>query len=112
HIHCCQRKTTHKGSFFPWLGWQGSVTSRDPGTSRLRSQFAPEDSLADCHWQSSPANQTRRFDTYTAAKEKRPTRGRSFLGWGGRDRTCESRDQNPVPYRLATPQYDEALCYH
>ncbi|SVB06902.1 uncharacterized protein METZ01_LOCUS159756, partial [marine metagenome] len=25
-------------------------------------------------------------------------------GWGGRDRTCESRDQNPMPYHLATPQ--------
>ncbi len=24
-------------------------------------------------------------------------------GWGGRIRTCESRDQNPLPYRLATP---------
>ena len=26
------------------------------------------------------------------------------IGWGGRIRTCESRDQNPMPYRLATPQ--------
>ena len=25
-------------------------------------------------------------------------------GWGGRDRTYECRDQNPVPYHLATPQ--------
>ena len=25
-------------------------------------------------------------------------------GWGGRIRTCACRDQNPVPYRLATPQ--------
>jgi hypothetical protein len=25
-------------------------------------------------------------------------------GWGGRDRTFECRNQNPVPYRLATPQ--------
>src|SRR5690348_338515 len=24
-------------------------------------------------------------------------------GWGGRIRTCECRDQNPVPYHLATP---------
>ncbi len=30
---------------------------------------------------------------------------RSFVaGWGGRDRTCAWRDQNPLPYRLATPQ--------
>ena len=29
---------------------------------------------------------------------------RSF-GWAGRDRTCEWRDQNPLPYHLATAQY-------
>ena len=31
----------------------------------------------------------------------------SFLshGWGGRTRTHEWRDQNPLPYHLATPQY-------
>ena len=28
-------------------------------------------------------------------------------GWGGRDRTSEWRNQNPLPYRLATPQQDE-----
>src|ERR1700744_4226859 len=26
------------------------------------------------------------------------------VGWGGRDRTSEWRNQNPLPYRLATPQ--------
>ena len=26
------------------------------------------------------------------------------IGWGGRIRTCEWRDQNPLPYHLATPQ--------
>ncbi len=26
-------------------------------------------------------------------------------GWGGRDRTSEWRNQNPLPYRLATPQW-------
>ena len=26
-------------------------------------------------------------------------------GWGGRDRTYECRNQNPVPYHLATPQF-------
>ena len=25
-------------------------------------------------------------------------------GWGGRIRTYGTRDQNPLPYRLATPQ--------
>ena len=28
----------------------------------------------------------------------------SLNGWGGRDRTYECRNQNPVPYHLATPQ--------
>ena len=27
-----------------------------------------------------------------------------MIGWGGRDRTSEWRNQNPLPYRLATPQ--------
>src|SRR6185295_15276148 len=36
----------------------------------------------------------------------RPTGGpaRRVGGWGGRDRTYECRNQNPVPYHLATPQ--------
>ena len=29
----------------------------------------------------------------------------SFIGWGGRIRTYGCWNQNPVPYRLATPQY-------
>src|SRR5690348_3974721 len=28
-------------------------------------------------------------------------------GWGGRIRTCECRDQNPVPYHLATPHHEQ-----
>lgn len=31
-------------------------------------------------------------------------RGSGASGWGGRDRTSEWRNQNPLPYRLATPQ--------
>src|SRR6188474_1044155 len=30
-------------------------------------------------------------------------------GWGGRDRTYECRNQNPVPYHLATPQRKTVL---
>ena len=30
-------------------------------------------------------------------------RSLSSDGWGGRDRTSEWRNQNPLPYRLATP---------
>ena len=33
-----------------------------------------------------------------------PDRRHSVGGWGGRDRTYECRNQNPVPYHLATPQ--------
>ena len=29
---------------------------------------------------------------------------KSKFGWGGRTRTHEWRDQNPLPYHLATPQ--------
>ena len=29
-------------------------------------------------------------------------------GWGGRDRTSEWGNQNPLPYRLATPQRPNA----
>ncbi len=31
------------------------------------------------------------------------------IGWGGRDRTYECRNQNPVPYHLATPQRKPCL---
>ena len=31
-------------------------------------------------------------------------------GWGGRDRTYECRNQNPVPYHLATPQRKTGAC--
>ena len=30
---------------------------------------------------------------------------KSRSGWGGRIRTYGTRDQNPLPYRLATPQH-------
>src|ERR1700676_4148726 len=32
----------------------------------------------------------------------------SHVGWGGRIRTSEWRDQNPLPYHLATPQHFQA----
>src|SRR2546421_28336 len=34
-------------------------------------------------------------------------RGLSGIGWGGRIRTSEWRDQNPLPYHLATPQIQQ-----
>ena len=36
--------------------------------------------------------------------QARPARVTLAVGWGGRDRTFACRNQNPVPYRLATPQ--------
>ena len=30
-----------------------------------------------------------------------------YFGWGARDRTWEWRNQNPLPYRLATPQQEK-----
>ncbi len=30
-------------------------------------------------------------------------------GWGGRDRTFVSRDQNPLPYHLATPHSEDFI---
>ena len=32
-------------------------------------------------------------------------------GWGGRIRTYGTRDQNPMPYHLATPQLNIELHY-
>lgn len=34
---------------------------------------------------------------------------RAKTGWGGRIRTSECRDQNPVPYHLATPQEEKSM---
>jgi hypothetical protein len=39
----------------------------------------------------------------SARDRKRPILWRK-TGWGGRDRTSVWRNQNPLPYRLATPQ--------
>src|SRR6266576_6051166 len=48
-----------------------------------------------------------------AARSQRSVRI-SKNGWGGRDRTYECRNQNPVPYHLATPQWsfsaDDVTC--
>ena len=39
------------------------------------------------------------------SREITPRKSMSCAGWGGRNRTSEWRNQNPLPYRLATPQY-------
>ena len=43
--------------------------------------------------------QHHKFDSANAAQEEEKT------GWGARDRTWEWRNQNPLPYRLATPHH-------
>ena len=35
----------------------------------------------------------------------------NIIGWGGRIRTYGTRDQNPMPYHLATPQTYIGLHY-
>ncbi len=40
----------------------------------------------------------------------RPLSSRASHGWGGRIRTSEWRDQNPLPYHLATPQSLSRSC--
>ena len=47
------------------------------------------------------ANATTRQLSCCSAGQKR---GQCKIGWGGRIRTYEWRDQNPLPYHLATPQ--------
>jgi hypothetical protein len=44
----------------------------------------------------------RNVGTIGKCHDSRPETG--LVGWGGRDRTSACRNQNPVPYRLATPQ--------
>src|SRR5271166_5649460 len=39
---------------------------------------------------------------------RRATADPPGLGWGARNRTWEWRNQNPLPYRLATPQHQRA----
>src|SRR3989338_9005268 len=40
----------------------------------------------------------------TQQQKQPPPAAVRLTGWGGRDRTYECRNQNPMPYHLATPQ--------
>src|SRR5688572_1828436 len=55
---------------------------------------------------STPSKKFSRGPRATAAAvfQPRPLGAGLQTGWGGRDRTYECRNQNPVPYHLATPQ--------
>src|SRR5512139_1018094 len=41
----------------------------------------------------------------TQQQKQPPPAAVRLSGWGGRDRTYECRNQNPMPYHLATPQW-------
>src|SRR3990167_6081610 len=41
----------------------------------------------------------------TQQQKQPPPAAVRLNGWGGRDRTYECRNQNPMPYHLATPQW-------
>ena len=43
--------------------------------------------------------------------EKSESQDFRIFGWDGWIRTSECRSQSPVPYRLATPQYNEHIYY-
>ena len=72
--------------------WQRESPVRFGRGGRLTRRFGPQ--------------QMRVHGGYTALLLKSLKSKFSFKinGWGGRDRTSEWRNQNPLPYRLATPQ--------
>src|SRR3569832_285182 len=45
----------------------------------------------------------------TQQQKQPPPAAVRLTGWGGRDRTYECRNQNPMPYHLATPQLNRVL---
>ncbi len=42
-------------------------------------------------------------------KQKKERKAPFLFGWDGRIRTDECGSQSPVPYRLATPQYQDII---
>ena len=72
------------------------VSQRHPAGPRVNQPGFPGDKAADQAAAWSPGS------VFIGGKN---------AGWGGRDRTCESRDQNPLPYHLATPQCSAARTY-
>src|SRR5574340_1559541 len=41
----------------------------------------------------------------TQQQKQPPPAAAHLTGWGGRDRTCECRNHNTMPYHFATPQW-------
>ena len=82
-------------------GWGGRIDSGFALGALHRRRYAlPSKRIGVCRTLfSSCVSELRTYQlgqTYTCLHTK--------YGWGGRIRTCECWDQNPVPCRLATPQ--------
>ena len=98
-------------STVPDPGWGGRITRR----RLLRRRGLAPSGPPRCARRSMPAcgGHCRTFDGSNPAdlsyrSGRRPSSVRSTIpdpGWGGRIRTCAYRDQNPGPYRLATPHF-------
>ena len=59
--------------------------------------------ILGCRW-----SRAKRANGPTCERKEKSTQ-HANNGWGGRIRTYEWRDQNPLPYHLATPQHVNAL---
>ena len=123
-----------RGTAVVWLARAGcnvveiySITGHKPGDVQaiLTAHYLPQDGEV-------AANAIAKLNTYrrgawrskrrrnlptalpTALKTGRFKRGRKrkeINGWGGRIRTSVWRNQNPLPYRLATPQHGRKACW-
>ncbi len=76
------------------MGWCWSARTETPAPSIAGS-------FHNMHYVTLPFGDVLRGEF---AVSDRAARRMLRAGWGGRDRTSEWRNQNPLPYRLATPQ--------
>ena len=84
---------------------------RDASPRRKNAASGPRAAVDECRPAASPEIVPRRAargEPHLPLRTAKPSgRAAHFCGgdgWGGRDRTYECRNQNPVPYHLATPQ--------
>ena len=87
---------------FDWGGW----IARDK--SLVLTLFGPPHPSASAH---SIRDRTLVLIAHPQAIKKAPINGTFFIGWGGWIRTNEWRNQNPLPYHLATPQSTAIKAY-
>ena len=96
-------KIVHRTFFILRSGWGGWI-ARDK--SLVLTLFGPP--LASAH---SIRDRTLVLIAHPQAIKKAPINGTFFIGWGGWIRTNEWRNQNPLPYHLATPQSTAIKAY-